>query len=656
MLFRKPAAMTRSPAKLLLIAAVVFPAVAAAQVRKTAAPGERVLRFPPDRSLGRLLVYRGPVADPYDPPATCENALRPWKFLAEARGDVAVPANKLVRLDVGMKNLKDVTHLKRLKPDDLDSLVITGTQFPPHPTQAVMPYVSGLTGLKELSIFGVKVSGGELGHLRNLDALRHLTVYEPHESLDAGLPHLSKLKSLEYLSLDCRCTDAGLQRLAGATRLEKLVLGINAIQGPGLVHLEKLPALRSLTLIGQEFSNQELAHIKSLTSLTHLHLFNSRGDWEVTDAGLVHLSGLAALEELKLTHVTGITDAGMVHLKSLRSLKKLDLGGAGITDAGLAQLAEVKSLESLRDPGYVTDTGLASLAKSLKLKELSVGGEKITDEGIRHLAGVRSLEDLGLYQTAVTDAGMDSIAQLTNLQDLSLYCSRPRQTRPEGASFRPEAGKSVSPLTDAGLAKLVPLRSLRSLTLRNAKITISGLSHLNGFSNLIWLRIGDVDQDDTGMNISGLTKLEDFTIEPAKGSGIRDEDLACLARLTSLENLQFVWPDRNTVGDQGLAYLAGLTNLDRLVIGSKVTDRGLIHLRNMKKLDLLCVFGDFTDEGLRHLEELRSLEHLTIRSDRPLSRAAQNRLRKNLRNLHSLQVTDNEKGGNKSKREKENAR
>ena len=68
----KPAAMARSLAKLLVVAAAVFPAIAAAQVQKTAAPGERVLHFPPDRSLGRLLVYRGSVADPYDHPATHE--------------------------------------------------------------------------------------------------------------------------------------------------------------------------------------------------------------------------------------------------------------------------------------------------------------------------------------------------------------------------------------------------------------------------------------------------------------------------------------------------------------------------------------------------------------------------------------------------------
>ena len=186
MLFRKPAAMTRSPAKLLLIVAAVLPAIAAAQVRKKTAPGERVLHFPPDRSLGRLQAYRGSVADPYDHPATYENAPHPWEFLAEARGDVAVPADKLVRLDVGMKNLKDIPHLKRLKPDDLDRLVI-----------------------------GSKVTDRGLSHLRSMKKLDLLCVFG--DFTDEGLRHLEQLRSLEHLKIR---SDRPLSR-AAQTRLQQ---------------------------------------------------------------------------------------------------------------------------------------------------------------------------------------------------------------------------------------------------------------------------------------------------------------------------------------------------------------------------------------------------------------------------------------------------
>lgn len=72
MFFAKPAAMTSSPAKLLLIAAAVLPAITAAQVRRTAVPTERVLDFPADRSVGGLMIYTGPVTDPADTPVSIE--------------------------------------------------------------------------------------------------------------------------------------------------------------------------------------------------------------------------------------------------------------------------------------------------------------------------------------------------------------------------------------------------------------------------------------------------------------------------------------------------------------------------------------------------------------------------------------------------------
>lgn len=151
-------------------------------------------------------------------------------------------------------------------------------------------------------------------------------------------------------------------------------------------------------------------------------------------------------------------------------------------------------------------------------------------------------------------------------------CSPGKRIRPGGPRVQPEAGQPGSPLTDAGLARLVSLKSLRSLDLRFARITISGLSRLNALSSLTRLSIGDVEQDDTGMDISGLTKLEHLTIESAKDSQLRDEDLACLARLSNLGDLQIVGSNRNAIGDQGLAHLAGLTSLWRLSVASPKSD------------------------------------------------------------------------------------
>jgi Leucine-rich repeat (LRR) protein len=57
----------------------------------------------------------------------------------------------------------------------------------------------------------------------------------------------------------------------------------------------------------------------------------------ITDAGLVHLKGLANLQALDLAF-TKITDSGLVHLKGLVNLQTLDLAFTKTTDEGVAEL------------------------------------------------------------------------------------------------------------------------------------------------------------------------------------------------------------------------------------------------------------------------------------------------------------------------------
>lgn len=103
-----------------------------------------------------------------------------------------------------------------------------------------------------------------------------------------------------------------------------------------------------------------------------------------------------------------------------------------------------------------------------------------------------------------------------------------------------------------------------------------------------------------------------------------------------------------------MEYLAGLTNMVTLAVGGQgLTDNGLKHLSNMKKLDSLTITGNFTDEGLRYLEGFKALRRLEITSNNKFSRAALNRLRRNLPNLHTFNINRNNESkrasGNKSK-------
>eukprot|EP00808_Paulinella_micropora_P017938 g32181.t1 len=75
---------------------------------------------------------------------------------------------------------------------------------------------------------------------------------------------------------------------------------------------------------------------RELLNMQGRDLFTS----EVTDAGLVHLSGLHALHHLDLSNCNQLTDAGLVHLSGLRNLRHLDLSDNNeFTNAGLARVS-----------------------------------------------------------------------------------------------------------------------------------------------------------------------------------------------------------------------------------------------------------------------------------------------------------------------------
>ena len=123
---------------------------------------------------------------------------------------------------------------------------------------------------------------------------------------DEDLRHLASFPQLQRLSIRSpRISDTGMAQLAGLERLETLRLP-GAITDKGLQHLGRL---RVLDLI-----------------------FTA-----VTDAGLVHLEGLAHLEQLLLLG-TNVPDAGLEHLVGLRNLRHLVLNETRVTDAGVADL------------------------------------------------------------------------------------------------------------------------------------------------------------------------------------------------------------------------------------------------------------------------------------------------------------------------------
>ncbi|HIJ65509.1 MAG TPA: sigma-70 family RNA polymerase sigma factor [Candidatus Hydrogenedentes bacterium] len=607
---------------------------------KEPAAGTRVIHFPEDRVLGLLWLQVGMFSVEY-------RLWRPWfgggndewEYLGPAQGDIVVPADKPVWLLVAASALHDLSPLAELGSHDLYGLFVSWWLAPvSNPDSAIMRHISGLTGLKVLHVSGMIGPGVTANGLRYIEDFKELE--DLHISLaplsDAGLSCLEKLESLEVLVVggDSNLTDAGLARLAKLTSLQELRIPIDNIEGPGLAQLANIPSLRCLEFYGGNMdADKTFEYLRKVTSLKRLE---GRGsEFHLTDHGLAHLSHLANLEELEFVRIRTITDAGMAHLLPLRSLKKLHLTSAQLTDEGLALIAKMESLEDLGLPPFgITDRGLAHVSEMSNLRRLRAGGRcpadsvrlgPYTDRGLFYLSRLKNLEELGIASgIGITDAGVECLAGLPNLRRLSLMANG---------------------ITDNALATLATMKSLRDLMISqdyNARsITVSGVNHLNALADLEDLQIVcPVVQDNSGLDLSGLTRLKKLTVW-FEGT-LRDEDVACVGNLTGLIYLQPGYGP--TFSDAGMANFKHLKALERLYVGGDlITDKGLSYLTDKRCLHHLTIGGvgelaergvaNITDRGLRYLEDLDALQGLTISTRSRLSPAALDRLYRELPSL-----------------------
>ena len=186
------------------------------------------------------------------------------------------------------------------------------------------------------------------------------------------------------------------------------------------------------------------------SSLTMLDL---RGSQHLTDRGLLQLTGLHCLEEVRLdnchslvghgllacsssqalhtvslSNCRRLTDTAVINISHLHSLQNLFLGGSRcLTDRSLAALAEMCELRrlDLSRCDLITDKGLESLEGLIVLEEVNIGWCRlISDAGLDCLTRQphrdRNLRVLSIARCNITNDGMDHIGRLTALEELDM--------------------------------------------------------------------------------------------------------------------------------------------------------------------------------------------------------------------------------------------
>jgi Leucine-rich repeat (LRR) protein len=150
--------------------------------------------------------------------------------------------------------------------------------------------------------------------------------------------------------------------------------------------------------------------------------------------------------------------------------------------------------------------------------------------------------------------------------------------------------------TDADLADLAKLPTLKTLDLSLSRISDRGMRSLRGATGIVDLNLYFAEQvTDEGMSaIKGWKNLKRLNV---RGTKITDMTLEFVSTIPTLESLDVGYAE---ITDVGLDHLTSLPNLRALTIGgNKLTDMGVHLLRQMPQLTYLDIGGSQrTDSGL----------------------------------------------------------
>ncbi len=528
----------------------------------------RTLHFPADQTVGTI---SGRAAN--DKPLVHAMYGDEWKPLGNARGDVSIPANTDVRLDVGQAASADLASLDALAPNDLQAINLRDTDV----KDDGLAHVGRLTGLRAIDLQSTHVTDEGIKHLARLAKLEQIDLdafrvdREGFGVGDDAMKVLGQLPSLRSVGLRLtKVTDAGLAELAKCPTLTYLGLAGTRVTDAGLASLEQLSNLDSLQLgvynEGAKITDDGLKIIGKLKNLKSLDLSGTK----VSDKGLVYLAPLVKLEHLALDH-TDVSDKGLAQLEPRQSLKTIRLYTRhSMGDVAAENLAKLKSLERISENLEVTDKGIAALATLPKLQQLTLHGEGVTDASAKSIAGMKSLTWLWLQNCPISDETLAAIGELANLEILFLT-----KTKVTGDGFK-------------HLAKLPNLRILDIDVGTRAEHAEGARFHLR--------------------EIGKLMQLKDLRIQ---GGELTSADVQYLLGLLALEKLTLKLP----LDDDGAFNIAGFDRLKSLnIIDAVITDAGLEQLSLLRNLEFAQITGHFTDRGLLKLAPLKSLRRLYVGS------------------------------------------
>jgi Leucine-rich repeat (LRR) protein len=536
----------------------------------------KVLTFPADRPMG--ILYAGPVLDS----GSKVNWFGGFQPIGPATGQVSVPANALVRLDVSLDACNDLSPLAQLGADDLHGLRFASNS----PVHGQLQHIARLSGLRWIEFESCAIGDDDAMHLaglKNLESIYFSTYTHTGRGItDSGMKAFKDLSRLRVLSLrGCPVTDEGLQYLSSCKSLEILSLDDSRVTGPGLDNLLMAPDLKHLSLgVYDEGSPVDDEGLKTVCQLTSLESLSLAGT-QITDEGLPHLQSLVNLRDLTLDN-TRITDeglGGLIGLDRLEELRFYRQRGEALGDVAAKNLARLPKLKKVTAAWQLSPEGIATVATMKNLTEFSFLGS-VTDAQMELISGMASLESLWLQNCPITDGGFAKIGQLQNLKQLRYH------------------GLKITPDSLAVISRLPNLKHLSATFEFKNRCKRPGAAWrtLESMPNLESLKIGGLLIDDEQWSIlAALPNLTSLTVDSnvPLGSGFF-RAVSQLGKLTSLDVREAA------PGKSDLSRLAELPDLEYVDMSG---DLGALHLDQLARIPRLRSVQLSTSQPLTGSEE-----------------------------------------------------
>lgn len=159
---------------------------------------------------------------------------------------------------------------------------------------------------------------------------------------------------------------------------------------------------------------------------------------------------------------------------------------------------------------------------------------------------------------------------------------------------------SETEITDAGVARLAPLKHLEGLFLSACRMKGKTLGKLQPMPKLRWLQISKNEIDPA--TLKALAGFPSLTVLRLDQTRIQNKDLV---HLSGLKNLNYLYLGGNhLVSSRGLPYLMALKKLESIDLEDTAVDAaGLVQLKKMPFLKRIYLPDRLTQSDVAYLEK-----------------------------------------------------